>query len=156
MKSRYATGTGLKAIFMTCLIVATSSTVQAEETGAVMPSIGGYSPVSYFTVGAPERGHADHAVTHGDNVYFLTSAEQVRLFEENPQKYLPRYEQCPYSLTLGHKLPLDPTNFQIVGGYLLLFHLSDDVDGRALWNQSALTEKELLDRADKQYVLLRF
>ena len=129
-----------------------SGVVSAEST----PAIGGYSPVSYFTAGQPEVGSAEFAVEHDGNTYYLTSAEQVELFAQNPDKYRPRYEACPYSLTLGERKPLDPTNFQIVGGYLLLFHRSDMMDGLAAFKDSGLTDQELIERADKEYVLLRF
>ncbi len=138
-------------IWLTALLL-WSGVTQADNA----PAIGGYSPVSYFTVGQPEEGSSDFAVEHDGNTYFLTSAEQVELFAQNPDKYRPRYEVCPFSLTLGEKKPLDPTNFQILGGHLLLFHKSDMMDGLAAFRESGLTEEELIERADKQYVLLRF
>ncbi len=139
---------------MTGILLLNASAV----AGSLDPFIDGYSPVSYFTEKKAERGSADYSVTHKGKLYYLTSAEQVEIFNQNPDKYRPRYDLCPYSLTLGKKVPLDPTNFKVVGNTLLLFHKSDTVDGRALWNnnQSGLTEQELIERADKQYILLQF
>tara|TARA_R110001599_G_scaffold337686_1_gene556190 strand:- start:7634 stop:8056 length:423 start_codon:yes stop_codon:yes gene_type:complete len=120
------------------------------------PAIGGYSPVSYFTKNIAEQGSLEFAVKHGGNTYYLTSAEQVELFTENPAKYRPRYTVCPYSLTLGGAVPLDPTNFKIVGGSLLLFHKTETSDGLKLWNDSPVDEQTLIELADKEYILLRF
>lgn len=120
------------------------------------PTIGGYSPVSYFTKNIAERGSAEFAVKHGGSTYYLTSAEQVELFTENPAKYRPRYKVCPYSLTIGGAVPLDPTNFKIVGGSLLLFHKTEKSDGLKLWNDSPVDEQTLIELADKEYILLRF
>lgn len=119
-------------------------------------SIGGYSPVSYFTKGQAERGLEKYAVAHKGMVYYLASEEQVSLFNENPDKYRPRYSVCPFSLTEGKKRALDPTNFKVVGDHLLLFHKSKGIDGLSGWGQSELTDKELIERADKEYVLFRF
>ena len=140
------------ARFWLILMILVSAPVLAEPA----PAIGGYSPVSYFTEGKPEQGSAEFAVTHEGKTYHLTNAAQVSLFNQNPDKYRPRYETCPFSLTLGQQKPLDPTNFQILGGYLLLFHKSDMMDGLAAFKESGLTEEELIQRADKEYVLLRF
>jgi len=124
------------------------------ETHAV--SIGGYSPVSYFTKGIAERGSVDYAVTHNGRVFYLTSSEQVELFKENPDKYRPRHDVCSFSLADGSRKPLDPTNFKVIGDTLLMFHKAPGVDGLAGWNASKLTDAELLSRADNQLLLLRF
>lgn len=120
------------------------------------PAIGGYSPVSYFTKNIAEQGSADFAVEHRGTTYYLSSEEQVELFAGNPEMYRPRYQVCPYSLTLGGAVPLDPTNFKIVGGSLLLFHKTEESDGLKLWDDSPVDEQTLLELADKEYILLRF
>lgn len=67
------------------------------------PFIDGYSPVSYFTVNKAEKGSQEFSVEQKGKLYYLTSAEQVEIFNQNPDKYRPRYDSCPYSLTLGKK-----------------------------------------------------
>ncbi len=118
--------------------------------------IDGYSPVSYFTEGKAERGSIEFAVSHNGTVYYLTSEDQVELFNENPDRYQPRYETCSFSLSTGMKKSLDPTNFKLIGDTLLLFHKSGEVDGLEAWHLSPLTDQELLDLADNQVTLLRF
>ncbi len=120
------------------------------------PAIGGYSPVSYFTRNMAEQGRVEFAVKYGGSTYYLTSADQVELFTKDPAKYQPKYKVCPYSLTLGRAVPLDPTNFKIVGGSLLLFHKTETTDGLKLWNDSPVDEPTLIKLADKEYILLRF
>ncbi len=129
-------------------------------TGSAMaqqnPAIQGYSPVSYFTKHIAEHGSADHQYQYKDKLYYFTSQEQIKLFAAQPEKYLPRYgAYCPYSLTLGRHVAIDPTNFKIVGGSLLLFHRSDEMDALQEWN-SKKNEKKLLKEADDQFILLRF
>ncbi len=127
---------------------------KVETTAA--PSIGGYSPVSYFTENKAERGSAEFAVEHEGRVYFLTSQEQVEIYSKNPEKYRPRHKSCPFSLAYGMVLPLDPTNFKIVGDSLLLFHRSEEKNALLEWNSSKLTDEELLRRADANVFLIDF
>ena len=122
----------------------------------VRPAIGGYSPVSYFTEGEPQLGSIEYSVEHDGQLYYLTSTEQVILFKADPDKYRPRHRACPYSLAHGMVLPLDPTNFKIVGGSLLLFHRSEEKDALFEWNNSELSEAELLRRADANLFLVEF
>ncbi len=140
------------------LAVALVSTTAAQsvDAPAARPSIEGYSPVSYFTKNEAERGSPEFAVEHDGNVYYLTSREQVDTFEQDPDKYRPRHRACPYSLAYGMVLPLDPTNFKIVGGNLLLFHRSEEKDALLEWNNSDLSEEELLRRADANVFLVTF
>lgn len=143
-------------LFLMTALMPVSAYAQNTHFDIEQPAIGGYSPVSYFTKNIAERGSAEFAVEHKGSTYYLASAEQVELFTENPAKYRPRYTVCPYSLTLGGAVPLDPTNFKIVGGSLLLFHKTEESDGLQLWNNSPEDEQTLIELADKEYILLRF
>lgn len=143
-------------LFALAAFMPVSGYAQNTPLESHQPAIGGYSPVSYFTKNIAERGSAEFAVEHKGNTYYLASAEQVELFTKNPAKYRPRYTVCPYSLTLGGAVPLDPTNFKIVGGSLLLFHKTEESNGLQLWNDSPEDEQTLIELADKEYILLRF
>lgn len=129
---------------------------QNMNTEDQKPAIGGYSPVSYFTKNIAEQGSVEFAVQFEGDTYYLASAEQVALFTKEPTKYHPKYKVCPYSLALGGAVPLDPTNFKIVGGQLLLFHKTEESDGLKQWNESPVDEQTLIELADKEYILLRF
>ena len=107
---------------------AASATTQAE--------IGGYSPVSYFEKGRAELGKPEHAVEHDGKVYHLASAEQAKTFRADPDKFLPAHGGiCAYGVTVGKEFPVDPTNFKIVDGRLLLFLKNDELDARELWEK---------------------
>lgn len=141
------------------LLTLTFGAIASAENSAIATgnvAIGGYSPVSYFTEGKAERGHSQFTVENDGQVFFLTSQEQVEVFNEDPAKYRPRHRSCPYSLAYGMVLPLDPTNFKIVGGHLLLFHRSEEKDALLEWNESELSEDELLRRADANIFLIKF
>ena len=130
---------------------------QAENHNPTLGvSIGGYSPVSYFTKNKAEKGSPEFAVSYDGHTYHLTSAEQVALYNENPDKYRPRYHYCAYSVSLGRSLPLDPTNFKVIGDTLLLFHVSKKFNGKDAWNSKKESDEVLIERADKQFTLLNF
>lgn len=144
--------------FTFALIIGLFCSTLGAETKPIEPFIDGYSPVSYFTVNNAEKGSPEFSVQHKGKLYYLTSAEQVEIFNQNPDKYRPRYDSCPYSLTLGKKVPLDPTNFKVIADTLLIFHKAEDDDGLKLWNnkRADLTEQQLIKKADEQYTLLKW
>lgn len=120
------------------------------------PAIDGYSPVSYFTKNIAEQGSPDYQYQYKDQVYYFVSEEQIDIFKARPEKYVPQFGAfCPYSLTLGKKTPIDPTNFKIVGDYLLLFHRTEKTDGLKLWNRDE-DEQAMLMKAKGQHILMRF
>ncbi|MEL7538868.1 MAG: YHS domain-containing (seleno)protein [Pseudomonadota bacterium] len=142
------------AIASTLMLI--SQVASADEVLGQAPSIGGYSPVSYFTENKAELGSAEYAVEHDGRTYHLTSSEQVALFNANPGKYRPRHPFCSYSLAQGMTLPLDPTNFKVIDDSLLLFHKSEEKDALLEWNNSERSEEELLRRADSNLFLVEF
>lgn len=112
----------------------------------------GYSPVSYFEVNRAERGNPAYTADYQGRIFYFTSAEQRSQFLQDPASYMPRYgEYCPYSLALGRRVAIDPTNFTIVEGQLLLFH--DNVE---LSTVDVPQQREIFEEADRQFKLLEF
>ena len=108
----------------------------------------GYSPVSYFEKDKAAMGLPQLSTKYKGKLYWSTSADQAQ--------YLPIFEAFyPYALALGRKVAIDPTNFKIVAGQLLLFHRSNELDSLKGWNQSD-NEEELLRRAKNNYLSLNF
>jgi len=105
-------------------------------TKTVEAAIGGYSPVSYFEKGQAEPGIPEFHAEHEGKTYSFTSAAQVTTFQANPNKYAPAFGgQCAYGHSVEKEFPVDPTNFKIEGGKLLLFLKNAEVDARALWEK---------------------
>lgn len=147
--------TSLLSLFFVFLSSSVTAQLLSDDV-LIRPSLSGYSPVSYFTMGIPQLGSAEYAVTHKGKRYHLTSSEQVKLFGRDPDKYMPRHEACTFSLAQGMVRPADPTKFKIVDGSLLLFYLDDEKDALMEWNESPLGEAELLERADDNAHLIDF
>ena len=119
-------------------------------------AIKGYSPVSYFTEGEAQKGYPRFAAIHKGKIYYLRSTEQLTIFNQNPEKYIPALgAHCPYSLALGRDVAVDPERFQIIDGRLYLFHKSEELDALSAWNKQK-NPQELLKRAEGRFKLLSF
>jgi len=76
--------------------------------------------------------------------YYFVSADAKKLFDANPEKYLSAYGGwCAFGMSVKDKFSVDPTNFKIVDGKLMVFLKNKNVDALALWNQG---DKEKLIR----------
>lgn len=102
----------------------------------VEPTIGGYSPVSYFEKGQAELGSAEHQATYEGKTYYFTSAAQLKTFQSNPAHYAPAFGgSCAFGHAIDKEFPVDPTSFKIEDGKLLLFLKTADVDAKAMWEK---------------------
>jgi YHS domain-containing protein len=83
----------------------------------------GYDPVSYFTAAAPQLGVAHHAYTYKESTFGFVSAENRKLFVDNPEKYAPQYRgYCAYGTAHGHTASKRSSAFEVVDGKLYLNH----------------------------------
>jgi len=131
------------------------ATVVAAESDL---AIEGYSPVSYFTEGEAQRGNPQFAARHDGKLYYLTSRAQLRMFKDSPEKFVPALgAHCPYSLSLGRAVAIDPERFKIIDGSLYLFHRSDELDALEAWNEADDKERRnRLESAKSRFILMRF
>ncbi len=109
-------------------------------------AIEGYCPVAYFAVNKPVRGKPEFASTYNGVTYHLVSADAKKAFDADPKKYIPAFGGwCAFGMAVSDKCPVDPTQFKIVNGRLMLFLRNKNVDARTLWNKG--DERELLEKA---------
>ncbi len=107
----------------------------------------GYCPVAYFAAGKAVKGKPEYASQHNGVTYHLVSADARDAFEKDPEKYLPAYGGwCAFGMAVSDKFPIDPTNFKIVDGRLMLFLRNPGVDALTLWNKGH--EDQLVTKAD--------
>lgn len=113
-------------------------------------ALGGYSPVSYFESGRPERGDTKYTAEHNGAKYYFTSEEQRQRFLADPDKYEPALGGwCAFGMTLGKRFRADPTRFKIVDGKLFVFLHDIEVDALGLWNEG--NEAELTAKAEHEW-----
>lgn len=85
-------------------------------------AIQGYDPVAYFTQSKPVRGNPDFQSEWQDATWQFSSAEHKSMFDENPEKYAPRFGGfCAGAMSAkGEKGEIDPQYWMIVDGSLFL------------------------------------
>ena len=85
------------------------------------PAVQGYDVVSYQTGKRPIRGNGNFVAIHDGATYQFSSADNQKLFEQNPEKYVPAYGGfCAFGTSVGKKFIGDPEVWRIVGGKLYL------------------------------------
>lgn len=84
-------------------------------------AVGGHDPVAYFTEGMPVKGKAKFSTEYKSATFRFATAENLALFEENPEKYAPQYGgYCAWAVAEGKTAKGDPEYWKIVDGKLYL------------------------------------
>lgn len=85
-------------------------------------ALDGYDTVAYFTEGAAVEGDDSYVTEYKDVNWRFSSAENLALFEADPDKYRPQYGgHCAYGLGKnGVLVHGDPEVFEVVDGKLYL------------------------------------
>lgn len=101
----------------------------------------GYDLVSYFTDKKPVKGNGDHVVMQNGINYLFASDEHKKMFQANPEKYLPQFGGwCAMGVALGKKVGGDPLVWKIIDGKLYL-NLNERVSQIWTKNLSANIQK---------------
>lgn len=111
---------------LTALFLVPSIAMAADvEHSAV--GVQGYDVVGYFTDSKPVKGNGNHVVVNEGVNYLFANDKNKKLFEANPEKYLPQYNGwCAYGVSVNKKFISDPAVWKIVDGKLYL-NLSREV-----------------------------
>lgn len=84
-------------------------------------AVGGYDAVSYFTVGKPVKGDSAHQMEWKGAQWLFSSAENLQLFEADPEKYAPQYGgYCAWAVARNKIASGSPKQWEIVDGKLYL------------------------------------
>ncbi len=133
-----------------CAFMLLSSAASADQvnTNGDNIAIEGYDPVAYFTQSRPVPGVPEFRSEWQDATWQFSSAEHQALFEENPEKYAPRYGGfCSGAMSVrGTKASIKPEHWMIVDGNLFLGGQSMD------FFKDETTAK--IDRADDNWEAL--
>jgi YHS domain-containing protein len=119
---------GIGAVY--CLL---QSVAFSADTTPFAAAAQGYDLVGYFTDNKAEKGLGDHFVTRDGVEYLFVNDEHKKMFEANPEKYLPQYDGwCAFGTAVGKKIPSDPHAWKIVDGKLY-FNLNERVQN--IWSK---------------------
>lgn len=115
-------------------------------------AINGYDLITYFTKAEAIRGSIEYSTDFDGVTYYFSSADNLAMFKEAPEKYLPKYGGfCAFGISkAGKKFGVDPTSFKLIDGELYLF-FNDFVQGKPLnskveWNKDEKNQKILAEK----------
>ena len=98
-----------------------------------------YDPVSYFTTSKAEKAGEQNSqqfrASYQGITYVFASEDHRKLFQKNPELYLPQFGGwCAYAVAAKkEKVDIDPKSFHIQDGKLLLFYDGFLADTRKTW-----------------------
>ena len=115
----------------------------------------GYDVVAYFDNQAIE-GSKKYTIEFDGVNYKFASQKNRNAFKENPKKYVPQYGgYCAYAVALkSDKVSINPKTFKIIENKLYLFYNAFGKNTLQLWQKE--NEKELLEKGDKNWELIKF
>jgi len=90
------------------------------------PAIGGYCPVTYILHGQARPGETRFQAVYDGKVFYFMDGYSLRLFNEDPDKYLPAYDgNCAMAMAQKRLVKANPKIFLVEDGKTYLF-LSED------------------------------
>ncbi len=96
------------------------SALAADYTNST-PAVQGYDVVSYQTGKRPIRGNGHFVAVYDGATYQFSSANNQKIFENKPEKYVPAYGgYCAFGASVGKKFIGDPEVWRVVDGKLYL------------------------------------
>jgi YHS domain-containing protein len=92
----------------------------AGEEAEPRLALKGYDPIAYFTMGGPVLGKPDFHHDVDEVRYHFATPEHLALFQEDPDRYAPRYTGlCTMGLAAkGYRVEATPENWVIHEGRL--------------------------------------
>ena len=117
--------------FLAMALLGAGSLALADSNAYSTVGMAGYDLLSYRTGEKPLRGNGNHLAVHDGVTYLFVSEENRKMFERNPDKYLPAFGgYCAYGVSVGKKFVGDPDVWEIVDGQLYV-NLDNKIKG--LW-----------------------
>lgn len=111
----------LKTFFLIIALFLLPHLALANNDANSLVGVQGYDLVSYHQKSGPVRGNGNHTVYYQGVAYIFASDANKKLFQADPEKYLPAYGgYCAYGVAAGKKVISDPLAWKIVNGTLYL------------------------------------
>lgn len=122
-------------------------------------ALSGYDATEYFLSNTAVKGSEEFKVEYQGATYLFASEANKKLFQKNPEKYLPQFGgYCAYGvgMKMGEgingnppgKYPVNPETFKIIDNRLYLFYNDHGYNFLETWESN---EKENLERANSRW-----
>ncbi|MHA4806770.1 YHS domain-containing (seleno)protein [Flavitalea flava] len=140
-------------LFAFSLLLLAFTQVNAQKSEVFVSSgaaIKGYDAVAYFTEGKPVKGDKKFSYNWKGADWYFSNQQNLTSFKADPVKYAPQYGgYCAYGTSEGHKAPIDPQAWTIVGNKL---YLNYDKDIKVKWSKDQQTR---IKQADMNWPKIR-
>lgn len=120
----------LRRLFMFALIAVSFSALAEKPVNTLTNSffakqtdtaINGYDSVAYFNRSAAVKGVDANTFDYKGAKWKFSSAANLELFKDNPEKYAPQYGgYCAYAVANDSLAKVDPNQFTVLDGKLYL------------------------------------
>jgi YHS domain-containing protein len=102
----------------------------------------GHDPVSVFG-GTATLGDENITSIYENAIYQFNSSENKTIFDENPEKYAPKYGgYCSIAISEGSLVEANPHSSIIQDGELHVFYKDDEEDTQDEWNENPVKSKQ--------------
>ena len=113
---------------------ATSQEMSQDELDNIPAALEGYDVVTYYMPSGPQKGSKSYQALYNEKRYVFTSLENQQLFSQDPEKYLPEFEEyCGCAVSENRRVMADPTIFKVMEGKLVLFETQEALN---LWEEN--------------------
>ncbi len=99
-----------------------SANAQTSKNVDEKVELDGYCPVAYLAMEKSLKGDSQFSSTYEGKTYYLANADAKKMFDAEPEKYLPKYNgYCATAVAMGKKMESDPEIFSVYNGATYLF-----------------------------------
>jgi len=111
----------LVVLFVTISMVLS---INAQDVKSVNTKVelDGYCPVAYLVMEKVVEGDAKYSSIYEGETYYLANADAKKMFDADPEKYLPKYDgYCATAVAMDELMESDPQLFSVYDGATYLF-----------------------------------
>ncbi|QBM16086.1 hypothetical protein MARI_01660 [Marinobacter sp. JH2] len=128
--------------FALCMATGALAAEPAVYTGLLSNTgAGGYDTVSYFAAGRATKGSSDYTSVFQGATWRFANAENLALFEANPERFAPVYGgYCAWAVAQGYLAKGDPQHWTIRNDRLYL-NYSQSIQDRWLKNPDGFIQQ---------------
>jgi len=99
-----------------------SISAQDTKSADTKVELDGYCPVAYLVMEKSVEGDSKYSSTYEGKTYSLVNADAKKMFDAEPEKYLPKYDgYCATAVAMGKMMESDPQLFSVYNGSTYLF-----------------------------------
>ena len=127
-----------------------SGNAQSSKAKKETVALNHYCPVAYVAMGKAVKGNSKYTSSYQGKKYYLLNADAKKMFDADPEKYLPKYDgYCATAVAMGKKMETNPELYSVHEGATYLF---SSKDAKSAFDKDP---EATITMADKQFAALK-